>query len=116
DKNDETPVFFEISSAADQMPIVHFEMLSDPPPVEKQAPAEQTLVVPAAEVKPEPEIIVKQEASTPVSSTGGYLVKPVNIYVEEAAPEKQESKSVDEPATLQITVQEDEPATEMQMV
>ena len=108
EKLDETPVFFEISSAADQVPVVNFDMeLPTPLPPKKTT-------VPAKEKKEE--IIENKEASndSPLSS-GGYLAKPAQIYVEEQ-PAILKSNSTEEPTPLQISVQEDEPVIEMQLV
>ena len=108
EKLDETPVFFEISSAADQVPVVNFDMeLPTPLPPKKTT-------VPAKEKKEE--IIENKEASndSPLSS-GGYLAKPAQIYVEEQ-PAILKSNSIEEPTPLQISVQEDEPVIEMQLV
>ena len=104
---EENPVFFEISTPADQAPVVHFEMpeLNTPLPTEQELSSlENTISQP-------------QEASTPVSSTGvGYLAKPKNLYVEDAVGQPSESKTKEELTPLQSIPQEDEPAFEMQMV
>lgn len=99
-------IFFEISSASDQIPVVAFdipeqEILSD----KTKAPA-----------KPQVEysIIENKVTSNSLPSSGGYLAKPSQIYVEDVP--KQESISVDQPLPLQESVQEDEPAMEMQLV
>ena len=107
EKSDETPVFFEISSAADQIPVIEFDIPANSSPAEK-------INLPLQETKPESPNRYK-EASTPVSSTGGYLAKPSKLYVEELKP-TQESKSVEELTSMQSTAQEDEPAFEMRMV
>ena len=108
EKLDETPVFFEISSAADQVPIVAFDMeLEVPIPPKKPIPA---VTEEHKKVLPE---IKEAKDSSPLSS-GGYLAKPAQIYVEEQPSNK--SNSNEEPAPLQISVQEDEPVIEMQLV
>jgi cell division protein FtsZ len=73
----EAPVFFEISSAVDQLPIIEFEF--DEPVVNNE--------MPKAEIKVEPiqhaatiENATEQE-SFPIS--GGYLAKPTQIYAVE---------------------------------
>jgi cell division protein FtsZ len=106
DIHDTAPVFFEISSAADQAPVILFELdlPEAPKPAPKQQPADQNKI--AAK---------QQEASTPVSSTGGYLAKPQRIYVQEPKPTP-ESNTTEELPLLQSTVQADEPVFEMQMV
>ena len=104
DKLDIAPVFFEISSASDQIPVVAFDIPQNPPPAEK----------PTTEPKIQNEnIVVNKDASTPPSS-GGYLAKPSQIYVEEKP--KPESNSSDELLPEQTREQEDEPVIEMQMV
>ena len=104
DKLEDMPVFFEISSASDQVPVIEFDIPQSPPPVDK----------PANKPKVQKEItVVNKDASTPPSS-GGYLAKPLQIYVEEKP--KPESNSNDELLPLQEREQEDEPVIEMQLV
>ena len=104
DKMDVAPVFFEISSASDQIPVMAFDIPQNPPPAEK----------PTTEQKIQNEnIVINKDASTPPSS-GGYLAKPSQIYVEERP--KPESNSTDELLPLQEKQQEDEPLIEMQLV
>ena len=103
------PVFYEISSFADQVPTVQFDVPEVTPPPAKVAPVEKEQSAPT-------EITMNiKEASTPVSSAGGYLAKPMNIYVQQAPPQP-ESNTTEELTPLQSTVQADEPAFEMQMV
>jgi len=104
EKIENAPVFFEISSAADQIPTVEFDMTADAAVEEKPAPT------PVAKVT---EQIVNKEASNTPSS-GGYLAKPSQIYVEEQPEPK--SNSTEELLPLQKSVQEDEPVIEMQLV
>ena len=107
DKSDEKPVFFEISSAADQVPIVAFDVeLATPTPPKKQEPV--------AEDKSKQEITNNKEANSNPLSSGGYLAKPAQIYVEEQPAQK--SNTSEEPTPLQISFQEDEPVIEMQLV
>ena len=101
DKMDTAPVFFEISSATDQIPIIEFDIPQSPPPVDKPAKLSKEITV------------INKDASTPPSS-GGYLAKPAQIYVEEQ-PEP-ESNSIDELLPVQEDQQEDEPVIEMQLV
>ena len=101
DKLDEVPVFFEISSASDQIPIIEFDIPQNPPPVDKPAKVQKEITV------------INKNASTPPSS-GGYLAKPAQIYVEEQP--KSESNSTDELLPVQENQQEDEPVIEMQLV
>jgi len=101
DKLDEAPVFFEISSATDQVPVIEFDIPQSPPPVDKPAKVQNPINV------------INKDASTPPSS-GGYLAKPAQIYVEEKP--KPESNSIDELLPVQENQQEDEPVIEMQLV
>ena len=104
DKLENTPVFFEISSAADQVPVIEFDITED------QVQAEKTTAETAIEtIQP---IVNKEASNTP--SSGGYLAKPSQIYVEEQPESK--SNSTEELLPLQKTVQEDEPVIEMQLV
>ncbi|MGB4845881.1 MAG: cell division protein FtsZ [Ferruginibacter sp.] len=104
DKLDEEPEFFEISSASDQIPVIEFDIPQSPPPVDK--PAKKSVV--QKEVTK-----ANKDASNPPSS-GGYLAKPAQIYVEEK-PEP-ESNSIDELPRMQEREQEDEPVIDMQLV
>jgi cell division protein FtsZ len=91
---------------------VFFNLSSEPDPI---ISSEANCVQPKAEnlnQKNQQEIINK-EAST-VSSSGGYLAKPSQIYAEEKP--QHESKTVEELTPLQISKQEDEPVIEMQLV
>ena len=107
DKSTETPVFFEISSAADQVPIVEFDIeLTTPPPPKKPAPV--------AEEKSNQDKKDHKEADNNNLSSGGYLAKPAQIYVEEQPAAKSNTK--EEPTPMQISIQEDEPGFEMQLV
>jgi cell division protein FtsZ len=101
DKLNETPVFFEISSATDQVPVIEFDIPQSPPPVEKPAKVQKQITV------------LNKDASTPPSS-GGYLAKPSQIYAE--VKPKSESNSIDELLPVQENQQEDEPVIEMQLV
>lgn len=101
------PVFFEISSAADQSPVVHFDIPETPLPVKKEEPVQET---PVTNVNEEPKV-----ASTSVSSAGGYLAKPQNLYAYEEKPQP-ESNTTEELTPLQSITKADEPEFEMQMV
>ncbi len=104
DKLDDEHVFFEISSASDQVPVFEFDIPQSPPPVDK--PAKKPKVQ-------EENIVANKDASTPPSS-GGYLAKPAQIYAE--VKPKPESNSIDELLPEQKREQEDEPVIEMQLV
>lgn len=101
EKMDDEPVFFEISSASDQIPVIEFDIPQNPPPIDKPAKVKKQITE------------VNKDASTPPSS-GGYLVKPSQIYVEEQP--MNESNPVDELPPVQKTEQEDEPVIELQLV
>ena len=106
DKLDEAPVFFEISSASDQVPVIEFDIPQNPIPSAK-------ISVASATANPtnfnEQEILDIKDASKPFSS-GVQLAKPAQIYVEEKP--KPESNTNDEPLPLHLSVKEDEPEQE----
>lgn len=106
DKLDEAPVFFEISSASDQVPVIEFDIPQNPIPSAK-------ISVASATSNPtnfnEQEILDIKDASKPFSS-GVQLAKPAQIYVEEKP--KPESNTNDEPLPLHLSVKEDEPEQE----
>jgi cell division protein FtsZ len=104
EKRDETPVFFEISSAADQTPVIAFDIPTTPVPTEK--PNNKTSVQPIISA------IEKEASNTP--SSGVKLAKPAQIYVEDQP--KPESNSTEELPPLQLTMKADEPEIEMQLV
>ncbi|MBC7887252.1 MAG: cell division protein FtsZ [Ferruginibacter sp.] len=106
EKLGEPPVFFEISSAADQVPVIEFD-IPEPLPVTEKIPEDNDTKTGLT--------IHYKEASTPVSSAGGYLAKPSNIYVEEQQPTTK-SNTLEELTPAQTKIQEDEPACEMRMV
>ncbi len=106
EKTNEEPVFFEISSASDQVPVIEFDI---PQPL---LPAEKPLITDTKIIYS----LDKKEASASVSSTGGFLAKPSNIYVEEKPTPTPDSNLKEEPTSLRSIVQKDEPVLEMQMV
>jgi cell division protein FtsZ len=113
EKLEEEPVFFEISSAADQVPNVQFDMdLDIPLPSKKPKP---TVAENEDLSKKENTILNKEASNSSNLSSGSYLAKPVQIYAE-VKPEISESNSTEEPLSLQISAQEDEPVIEMQLV
>lgn len=73
----EAPVFFEISSAVDQLPIIEFEF--DEPVVNNEMPKAEVTVEPIQNATTI-ENATEQE-SLPIS--GGYLAKPTQIYAVE---------------------------------
>ena len=88
----ESPVFFEISSAVDQLPIIEFEF--DDAVVNNEMPKVEEIVEPtqiytSIEIDAEPE-------SLPIS--GGYLTKPTQIY----AVEEEKQNVQNNVATIEI--------------
>jgi cell division protein FtsZ len=109
EKLEDKPVFFEISSTSDQIPVNEFDIILTQVPPEKTSVVKSTASTPLTTNSS----IENKEASKPLSS-GVQLAKPAQIYVEETP--KPESKSTDEPLPLQLTVKEDEPELDMQLV
>ena len=107
DNSNEVPVFFEISSSSDQVPIIQFdtEFIA---PMPKKTVIEKTTANPTTEVK-------KEASNTSHLSSGGFLVKPSQIYAE-AKPENTKSSSNEQPLPQQPAVKDDEPSIEMQLV
>ncbi|MCY7292920.1 MAG: cell division protein FtsZ, partial [Ferruginibacter sp.] len=107
DNQNEVPVFFEISSSSDQVPIIQFdtEYIA---PLPKKTVTEKATPNPVTEVK-------KEASNTSHLSSGGFLVKPSQIYAE-AKPENTKSSSIEQPLPQQPTVKDDEPLMEMQLV
>ena len=104
----EEKIFFEISSATDQMPVTQLDMSSAFTPV-----AQNNEPIKQEEKTTEP---VKHNSGTnKLSSSGSFLVKPAQIYVEET-PVVPESNTKEEPLPLAVTTQEDEPEMELQLV
>jgi cell division protein FtsZ len=112
EKLDNEPVFFEISSAADQVPVIEFDMeINLPiPPQKPKAPVAEN-----ANSDKEKTINNKVASNNSNLSSGGYLAKPEQIYVQEE-PENKQSNSVEEPLPMQISMKADEPEIEMQLV
>ena len=106
EKTNEEPVFFEISSASDQVPVIEFDIPQPLLPAEKPLTTDTKIIY----------SLDKKEASASVSSTGGFLAKPSNIYVEEKPTPTPDPNLKEEPTSLRSIVQKDEPVLEMQMV
>jgi cell division protein FtsZ len=98
ENKDEIPVYFEISS----------ELIDFNTPRDAKPSTDELKEIPKQEAE-SPKV---QEAST-TRTSGGYLSRPSQIYVEEQA--NQESKTVEEPP-LRLEIQADEPQIEMQLV
>ncbi|HMD00183.1 MAG TPA: cell division protein FtsZ [Ferruginibacter sp.] len=125
-KSEEAPVFFEISSAADQAPVILFDTSTERKvemkPVEKldAKPVEAVVSKPEAQETQKPVEVIKaiepvaQKEASNTPSSGGYLAKPSQIYVEEKPEAK--SNTIEELPSMQNSVQEDEPVIEMQLV
>ena len=105
ESKDEQKVFFEISSVADQAPVIEFDIPEMMPNSEKKV---MTQVVEIASNS-------KQTDNTPTNiTTGGYLEKPVNIYISEQTNSKPpiqdstisslEDKEVEEDASMEMHV------------
>ena len=93
--------------------IIHFELSSTPDSNPAETPAPITAELPKHENQKQNTEAVSVTAPT----SGGYLAKPSNLYVEEPQQQQQESKKpMDEPVPLQMSAQVDEPAIEMQLV
>ncbi len=104
DNSNELPVFFEISSSSDQIPVIQFET-EFIAPIPKQAVKENPLI----------EEIKKEASNKSQLSSGGFLVKPTQIYAE-VKPENLKSTPIDKPLPVQPAIQIDEPVIEMHMV
>jgi len=104
EKIEEGPVFFEISSAADQTPVIAFDIPTTPAPAEK----------PVSKTSGQTNISVTNKEASSTPSSGVKLAKPTQIYVEEQP--KPESNSTEELPPMQLTMKADEPEIEMQLV
>ncbi|MBS1510221.1 MAG: cell division protein FtsZ [Bacteroidetes bacterium] len=105
DKTEDAPVFYEISSAADQSPVIEFDIPQTPPPAEKTTPKKVT---------PQPAVAAQHKEASSTPSSGGRLAKPAQIYAQDEP--KQESNTAEELPPLQLTMKADEPEIEMQLV
>ena len=121
DKNEDIessePLFFEISSASDQIPIVEFDFENpNPNPLTKPATAPQDNGAEAPDKKKE-NFNDASSTAKPLSS-GAFLAKPKQIYAEELPNADVElSKPNEEPLPKQIEPAEDETAMfEMHLV
>ncbi len=109
EKSSDEPEYFEITSAADRSPVIEFDLSQNLNPVPPKPASKQTPV--------NTEALENKDASNtgkPLSS-GGFLAKPAQIYVQEQ-PTNAKSNSIDEPLPKHIPAQEDEPASEMHLV
>jgi len=111
EKNEDAPEYFEISSAANETPLIEFD-INPSIPVPSKTTAE-----PASSSASTPENTDNKEASNKGSnlSSGGFLAKPKQIYAAEQPPIP-ESNSKEEPLPVHQPEKEDEPSIEMQLV
>ncbi len=105
DKTSEAPIFFEISSSQDQVPVVQFDTDFIAPLPKQQVVKEEFT---------QENNTTKEASNTSHLSSGGFLAKPTQIYAAEQPEQK--SKSHEEPLPQQSSVQDDEPVFEMQLV
>jgi cell division protein FtsZ len=97
--------------------IIHFDLSSSLDPLPVQSPAPITAEIP--KINPDSNRDknlnkeIKEKVTTPTS--GGYLAKPSNLYVEEP-PKHESKKTIEEPLPLQLSAQVDEPVIDMQLV
>ncbi len=111
EKLEEAPVYFQISSAPSQAPVLEFDLTNTiPEPLQKPAACPET----AANIPTNTNSNEASNNGTPFSS-GGFLAKPKQIYAE-AKPNHSESNQTGEPLPLQKPAQEDEPVMQMQLV
>jgi len=103
------PAFFEISSGTIQTPFLEFDMDQFPTSTKKPEPTADS------SVNLNPDQLNKHASNSSLLSSGSYLAKPAQIYVEEQ-PELTKSSLKEEPLPLQIPVQADEPVIEMHLV
>jgi cell division protein FtsZ len=116
EKLDDAPVFFEISSAADQIPVVAFDIAETIPVPPQKPTAKPSLPVENISEKEVSDLTANNDASNKSAlSSGSFLAKPAQIYAE-AKPEISESNTNEEPLPLQLNLQADEPVEEMQLV
>ncbi len=112
EKIDDSPVFFEISSAADQIPVIEFDMEINIPVPLKPKPT----VAAENQINAKEKTIINKEASnTSRLSSGSYLAKPMQIYAQDM-PENKQSNSTEEPLPMHKPAQADEPEIDMQLV
>ncbi len=111
EKLEEAPVYFQISSAPSQTPVLEFDLTNAiPEPLQKPAASPET----TANIPTNTNNNDASNNGKPFSS-GGFLAKPKQIYAE-AKPNHPESNQTGEPLPLQKPAQEDEPVMQMQLV
>ncbi len=111
EKEVEQPIFFEISSATDQIPATLLDLDQLPAYEQKTQPISLAFEQEEKVQAPQKEEVVNFTAQ----SAGGFLVKPSQIYVETKAADI-ELNTKEESIPLQPAVEEEEPVIEMQLV
>lgn len=110
DKTSNEKIFFEISSSSDQIPVVQFD-------TDFIAPLPKQVIIKEVVETLAPINNTNKEASnTSQLSSGGFLVKPTQIYAEVKPEQNKSTKSNEEPLQHQPAMQADEPAMEMTLV
>jgi cell division protein FtsZ len=109
DKTNDAPVFFEISSSQDQVPVIQFDTDFIAPLPKQQAVKEEFTQAPIQAKE------IKEASNKSQPSSGGFLAKPAQIYAQEQ-PEILKSTSQEELLPQQSSIQADEPVFEMQLV
>ncbi|MEP7253345.1 MAG: cell division protein FtsZ [Ginsengibacter sp.] len=94
--------------------LVHFTLSSEPDPIQSKTNQGNLRTAETENLKNQSNKNTDRKEASAVPTSGGYLAKPAQIYAEEKP--KSESKTVEEPKSLIILKQEDEPETEMQLV
>ena len=107
------PVFFEISSSIDQISTTHFELEEMTATLPTQVSAIELET--AQDVQQETNQNIEEASKSNILSSGGYLAKPTQIYAAEK-PAISEVETAPESAPLQLSIQEDEPEIELQLV
>jgi cell division protein FtsZ len=109
DKTNDAPIFFEISSSQDQVPVIQFDTDFIAPLPKQQAVKEEFTQAPIQANT------IKEASNKSQPSSGGFLAKPAQIYAQEQ-PEFLKSTSQEELLPKQSSIQADEPVFEMQLV
>jgi cell division protein FtsZ len=109
---DSVPIFFEISSAADQVTTFEFDIPTLPKPEEKKAVEVKKVIV--------PEEVVRQNVAPQPLPASGFLTKPSQIYVAEeqtAVVNKPVEEPVAEtPQPVVLHMQQEEPLIKMTLI
>ena len=112
DKSSDEPIFFEISSCADQRPVVEFDLT--PEEIKPENPFKKPDH--SIDKNPSHPIVSKEASNKSALSSGSLPVKPTQIYAQEQTPVNAKSNQPEEPLPLQINLPEDEPTVEMKVV